>query len=66
MSDREIYCEDCGVHLGVIRDARLRKDLILMCSRCYGVPEAQPEPPKNKNKVDPAVESLMNMFGMRR
>lgn len=34
MTDRDISCEKCNTNLGTIRDARLRKDIKFMCSRC--------------------------------
>lgn len=31
---REIKCAECDTHMGVIRDARLRTDLVVYCRRC--------------------------------
>jgi len=34
MSERKIYCAGCNKPLGIIRDARLLKDLKFLCSAC--------------------------------
>jgi len=34
MSDRAIYCHKCRAYLGVIRDAKLRNDIVCMCGKC--------------------------------
>lgn len=31
---RELKCADCGTNMGIIRDARLRTDLVVYCRRC--------------------------------
>lgn len=65
--DREIYCKECGAYLGVIRDAKLRKDLVVLCSNCHGeVPYEEPKKYNNKPTDDSAVDDLMKIFGMRR
>lgn len=33
MADRSIFCCVCGDSLGVIRDARLRKDIAYVCGK---------------------------------
>jgi len=34
MSVRKIKCQSCGLHLGEIRDAKLRKDIVHLCEDC--------------------------------
>ncbi len=36
MADRKIYCsdKDCGIYLGEIRDATLRKNIHHLCNKC--------------------------------
>lgn len=36
MADRKIYCadKDCGIYLGEIRDATLRKNMHFLCDKC--------------------------------
>lgn len=34
MSGKEIFCAGCNKHLGVIRDAKLRKDIKFLCKNC--------------------------------
>jgi len=31
---RKIHCKPCGTHLGIIRDAKLHKDITYLCSKC--------------------------------
>jgi len=34
MSDRSIYCTGCKRYLGIIRDAKLHKDIKYLCGVC--------------------------------
>ena len=34
MADRNIYCDDCGTRVGLIRDASLLKGLLFVCPSC--------------------------------
>ena len=34
MSDKKIYCTECNSYLGIIRDAKLRKDIKFLCKNC--------------------------------
>lgn len=36
MADRKLYCadKDCGLYLGEIRDATLRKNIHFLCDNC--------------------------------
>lgn len=34
MPERKIYCAGCYAYLGVIRDAKLRKDVNFLCKNC--------------------------------
>jgi hypothetical protein len=34
MADRNIQCNDCGRHVGIIRDAKLMKGLVFVCPTC--------------------------------
>jgi hypothetical protein len=45
MSDRDIHCHKCHVYLGVIRDAKLRKDIVHVCGTCSTPPPKKETPP---------------------
>ena len=30
----DIYCIDCDTHVGLIRDAKLRKGIVFLCNSC--------------------------------
>ena len=34
MPERKIYCAGCDTYLGIIRDAKLRKDVKFLCENC--------------------------------
>lgn len=34
MPERKIYCTGCSTYLGVIRDAKLRKNVVFLCKNC--------------------------------
>jgi RNase P subunit RPR2 len=38
---RHVYCSKCNVYLGEIRDARLRKDIVMLCGKCNAKMKAQ-------------------------
>lgn len=34
MADRPINCAECSKDMGIIRDAKLRKDISYLCGKC--------------------------------
>lgn len=34
MPGKKIYCAGCATYLGIIRDAKLRKDIKFLCKNC--------------------------------
>ncbi len=65
----KIYCKQCGVYLGEIRDANLAlKKIVFLCKKCYG--ESNQNTPKNpipnpfdRYSVPSSNDAIKNMFG---
>lgn len=34
MTDRILTCNNCGIHLAVIRDGKIRKGMVCYCREC--------------------------------
>lgn len=57
MPDREIHCARCGVYLGVLRDAKLRKDIMFGCGDCFE--------PKSSEEANGTLDYFSSLFGAR-
>jgi hypothetical protein len=62
MSDRDIHCHKCQTYLGVIRDAKLRKDIVHVCGPCSQPPRPGPTPNFNREFTD----ELFGMLGRKK
>lgn len=58
MAGKEIYCTGCDKHLGIIRDAKLHKDIKFLCKNC----ETKRVALELQRKTKPSV-NLEDMFG---
>lgn len=52
---RHVYCKDCGKPMGVIRDASLRKGMVVLCSACA---HKQKAPPSNPHDMPEFLRSI--------
>ena len=43
----KIYCNGCGVYLGEIRDAKLRKNIVHLCKDCFSTYRLKMTPKTN-------------------
>lgn len=34
MTDRILYCKQCGIHVATIRDGKIKKDMVCYCKEC--------------------------------
>ena len=64
MADREISCHICSKFLGVIRDAKLHKQIRFTCYECSDDYVPEPVHGRRSQEDDAAVDKLMRMFGM--
>ena len=65
----KIHCKNCGLFLGEIRDANLRKKISHICFDCTEIHFQEIEKEYKQNKIkdsikDPTVEHLRSIFGM--
>lgn len=71
MADKEIKCEVCFIHLGVIRDARLRKGIVHLCQSCDNERKAERIYARHTAKKEdeyeyPGADLLNDFFGKKR
>ena len=61
----QIYCNDCKLYLGEVRDATLRKNIKHICSICYGGDFVSvPKDPSIKD--DAALNQLKSILEMNK
>lgn len=60
---RHIDCFRCGSYLGIIRDARLRKDAQHACGGCVTALKAADLAMKTKPKMPPNEDFVEGFFG---
>ena len=63
---RDIYCVLCDTYLGVLRDAKVRKDAVNLCGECFEEfhGEGRPTFAGKGTGNDGGVDYLRNLFGM--
>jgi len=65
---KEIKCSICKAYLGEIREARLRKDTMYICKKCYNkiemmdLDDEEDETPQYKSPI-PDSKDFMTYFG---
>jgi protein-arginine kinase activator protein McsA len=57
MPDKDIHCYKCSKYLGVIRDAKLHKDMYYICGSC-----ARPKS-KRSEEYNEVPDFLKDIFG---
>lgn len=56
----KIFCEECGLYMGVIRDATLRKGIFYICENC-NIKRIASGPKKSEN-YDEYYDYIMNIL----
>lgn len=56
MTDRNIICIECNCNMGIIRDAKLRKDILYICNNCHKQLHAIITMKKNSDKKSPTSD----------
>jgi hypothetical protein len=71
MADRKIYCsdKDCGIYLGEIRDATLRKNIHHLCDKCetkrLALKMRFQTPPNTDTKKSSGLGDIFDAFNLK-
>lgn len=57
---KELHCHMCGYLMAKLRDAAVRKDIVVFCSKCHESVARKPEPAPNESADMP--EFLKGIF----